>query len=116
MKFNQEALLVGVIGKKGAGTLDNGQAWATDRVELHVLSAFPDSDTMAHGQTVTSYAVDNFAANYEKAKSMIDQRIILQMEMIPAKKLGQQPRFVCLDFQVVGHIAKRPSIPQAVSA
>lgn len=98
MRFEQTAVLIGVVGKKGTGTLDNGQQWTTDRVELHVLSAFSEADSMAHGQTVLQYAVENYAEHYEKAKALIDQQVVLQMEMQPAKKLGQAPKIVCNGF------------------
>lgn len=99
MKFEQVAILIGVVGKKGTGQLDNGQQWSTDRVELHTLAGFPDSETMAHGQTAVVYQVENYAANYEPAKNLIDQQIILKMEMQPAKKLGQAPKIVCVGFE-----------------
>ena len=98
MKFEQTATLIGVVGKKGSGKLDNGNDWSTDRVELHCLAAFPDADQMAHGQTAMVYNVEDYAANYDRAKSLIDQRVTLQMEMVPAKKLGQPPRMVCIGF------------------
>lgn len=97
--FQQTVTLLGVVGKKGAGTLDNGQAWATDRVELHCLTAFPSDDSMAVGNTVSVYNVDDYAKNFEFAKSLVGQNIILHMEMIAAKKLGQAPRIVCRNFQ-----------------
>jgi hypothetical protein len=100
MKFNQEVSLVGVVGKKGNGTLDNGQTWSTDRVELHVLTPFPDSETMAFGNTITSYSVDNFQENFERAKMMVGKTINLEIEMTPAKKLGQAPRFTCIGFRI----------------
>jgi hypothetical protein len=100
MKFNQEVTLLGVVGKKGSGTLDNGQSWSTDRVELHVLTAFPDTETMAYGNTVNAYAVENYAENFERARAMIDKLIVLQMEMVPAKKLGSPPRFTCIGFSL----------------
>ena len=98
MKFDQTAILIGVVGKKGTGTLDNGKEWSTDRVELHVDTPFSESDTMAHGSTVTVYNVQDYAANYEKAKSCLHQQIILHMQMEPAKKLGAAPKFVCTGF------------------
>lgn len=99
MKFEQIVLLIGVVGKKGFGKLDNGQEWATDRVELHCLGQFPESDTMAHGQTAIVYNVENYLVHYEPAKQLIDQQIVLKMEMIPAKKLGSAPRMICTGFE-----------------
>lgn len=98
MKFEQKTVLLGVVGKKGSGQLDNGQAWHTDRVELHCIAPFPESDTMAVGDTVMTYSVDNFDLQFERAKSLIGQTITLQMEMIPAKKLGQAPKMICNSF------------------
>lgn len=102
MKIQLEGDLLGVIGKKGSGTLDSGQAWTTDRVELHVITPFPESETMAEGNTVTSYSVDNFDENFNRAKAMIGKKIILHIEMIPAKKLGMAPKFVCIGFNLHG--------------
>jgi hypothetical protein len=101
MKFEQKAVLMGVVGKKGEGTLENGAAWSTDRVELHVISPFPESDSMAHGSTVTCYNVADHDKNYGRARGCLNQEITLFMEMIPAKKLGTPPKFVCLDFTLV---------------
>jgi hypothetical protein len=98
MKFQQSAVLIGVVGKKGTGQLDNGQQWSTDRVELHALTPFPDSDTMAHGETCMVYAVEDYAAHYDRAKTMIQQEVVLDMEMVPSKKLGQAPKMVCVGF------------------
>lgn len=100
MKFDQEGELLGVVGKKGTGTLDNGNAWSTDRVELHIRTPFPDSEDMAHGDTVTAYAVQNFDENFSRAKAMLNKKIVLHMEMVPAKKLGQAPRFLCTGFNL----------------
>ena len=100
MKFIQTAVLLGVVGKKGSGKLDSGESWETDRVELHVLTEFSESDSMSHGKTVTSYQVQNYLEHYDKAKSMIDQFVDLQMEMIPAKKLGVAPRIICTGFRL----------------
>lgn len=115
MKFEQTALLIGVVGKKGAGTLDNGQAWATDRVELHVLAPFSEADTMAHGQTVMQYNVENYAEHYERAKQCIDQQVVLHMEMVPAKKLGQAAKIMCTGFSL-SVANKIPVMPKNVSA
>ncbi len=98
MKFKNQLNLVGVVGKKGSGTLDNGQAWATDRVELHCLAAFDDSDSMSHGQTVVVHHIDDYAQNYENAKALIGQDIIIDFEMIAAKKLGQAPKLIARSF------------------
>ncbi|HEX8376756.1 MAG TPA: hypothetical protein VF602_02985 [Pedobacter sp.] len=114
MQFEQSAVLLGVVGKKGNGTLDNGQTWATDRVELHVITPFSDSDSMAHGSTVTTYAVEDYAEHYERAKGMLQQEIVLKMEMIPAKKLGAAPRMVCIGFHPSA--PNRKQAPQQASA
>lgn len=106
MNFQQEAVLIGVVGKKGTGKLDNGDTWATDRVELHCLAPFDGSDTMANGQTVMVYQVDDFAKNYDAAKALIDQKVLLRMSMIPAKKLGQAPKIVCTAFEAAPRTAK----------
>lgn len=100
MNFEQVVTLIGVVGKKGNGRLDNGQEWSTDRVELHCLSEFPLSQTMAHGQTVIVYNVENYALNYDKAKACIDQKIVLQMQMQPALKLGAAPKMLCSGFEL----------------
>lgn len=101
MKFQTKATLIGVVGKKGSGKLDNGQDWATDRVELHVKTEFPDSDEMAHGATVSVYNVADHDKNYGRARVCLDKEIFLDMEMIPAKKLGAAPKYVCVDFGLV---------------
>ncbi len=102
MKFEQEGELLGVVGKKGTGTLDNGNAWSTDRVELHIRTPFPESETMAFGETVTSYAVQNFDENFSRARAMLNKKVVLHMEMVPAKKLGQAARFICTGFNLHG--------------
>lgn len=98
MKYTQTANLIGVVGKKGTGQLENGQTWSTDRVELHCAVPFPESDTMAHGDTVMTFNVENYAEHYEKAKSLIGQPITMEMEFVPAKKLGQAPKSICVGF------------------
>ena len=115
MKYTQTANLIGVVGKKGAGQLDNGQTWETDRVELHCAVPFPESDTMAHGDTVMTFNVQDYAANYEKAKSLIGQPIMMEMEFVPAKKLGQAPKSVCLGFSAATRTERRPNSPQTVA-
>lgn len=99
MKFQQIATLIGVVGKKGNGTLDNGNQWSTDRVELHVLVDFPSSDSMCHGKTVTVFNLEDYAKNYEFAKSLLDQEVILHMELVSAKKLGMAPKMICHGLQ-----------------
>ena len=120
MKFQTEALLIGVVGKKGHGTLDNGQEWATDRIELHVATPFPDSDEMAHGSTCTVYAVADHDKNYARARACLDKQIILDIEMIPAKKLGAAPKYVCVDFGLVREpVTKEPNksaLPEGVKS
>lgn len=111
MKYTQVANLIGVVGKKGNGQLENGQAWATDRVELHCAVPFPESDTMAHGDTVMTFNVEDYSKHYEKAKSLIGQPIIMEMEFIPAKKLGQAPKSVCVGFDAsLPQQAKKPPV------
>ena len=111
MKYEQTANLIGVVGKKGNGQLDNGQTWATDRVELHCAVPFPESDTMAHGDTVMTFNVENYAEHYEKAKSLIGQPITMQMEFVPAKKLGQAPKSICTGFYGSLPPARQKSAP-----
>lgn len=106
MKFSQDVTLIGVVGKKGSGTLDNGDAWSTDRAELHVLSQFDEADAMAHGQTVNVYQIQDYAANYEAAKLLIDQRITIDFEMVAAKKLGQAPKMVARAFRAANSAKK----------
>lgn len=113
MNFNQEAVLIGVVGKKGSGKLDNGNDWATDRVELHCLAPFDGSDSMAHGQTVLVYQVEDYAQHYEPAKALIDQKILLRMSMIPAKKLGQAPKIICTAFEAAPRTAKQQAAAMA---
>lgn len=97
--FQQKVTLIGVVGKKGSGKLDNGQAWETDRVELHCLSDFPESDSMATGQTVVVHRVDNYLVNYEPAKKLVGKDILLNMALVPSKKLGQAPAMRCQGFE-----------------
>jgi len=97
-RFEQNATLIGVVGKKATGQLDNGQLWATDRVELHCTVPFPQDDPMANGYTVVVYAVEDFEKHYEMAKSLISQAVVLRMELVPSKKLGSAPKMVCYGF------------------
>ena len=97
-RFEQNATLIGVVGKKGSGTLDNGNAWTTDRVELHCVVPFPQDDQNAFGDTVITYGVDNHDQWIGMAKDCIGQPITLRMELQPAKKLGQAPKMVCYGF------------------
>lgn len=89
MKFQNTVTLLGVVGKKGHGKLDNGEEWSTDRVELHVLSDFDSSDSMRHGQTVTVHKLEPFDEHYEKAKSCVGQRVVMDFELVAANKIGQ---------------------------
>lgn len=98
MRFEQTVILLGVVGKKGSGVMDNGQQWSTDRVELHCLSEFPETNEMSAGKTVVVYNVDNYNANFEKAKGCVDQQITLQMEMQTSLKIGATPKIVCTGF------------------
>lgn len=100
MKFKQSLLLIGVVGKKGSGTLDNGGAWETDRIELHTLGSFDLSDSKAVGKTVTVYKVDDYDANFSKAVKCIDQMIVCDFEMIANKNPGQAPKLVCRGFDL----------------
>lgn len=111
MKFEQTAVLIGVVGKKGNGVLDNGNQWATDRVELHIVVPFPESDTMAHGDTVMTYNVEDYAAHYDKAKTLIGQHVTLQMDMQAAKKLGQAPKMICTGFYAALPSGKQKQAP-----
>lgn len=102
MKFQQRLLLIGVVGKKGEGKLDNGQEYKTDRIELHTLGAFDAADPNAVGQTVTVYKIEGRDENYARAVKCIDQYIICDFEMVAAKNLGGQQRVVCRGFKVDG--------------
>lgn len=115
MKFEITAVLLGVVGKKGTGKLDSGETWSTDRVELHCLTDFPESDSMAHGKTVTAYAVQDYSAHYEKAKTMLDQPVVLQMEIQSAKKLGAAPRTVCIGFHPAPPMMKKPAMENRIT-
>jgi hypothetical protein len=97
-RFEQNARLIGVVGKKGSGTLDNGALWQTDRVELHCAVPFPSDDPMATGETVVVYAVADFEKHYEMAKSLVSNPIVLRMELVPSKKLGAAPKMECYGF------------------
>lgn len=97
-RFEQNATLIGVVGKKATGQLDNGQAWATDRVELHCVVPFPESDPNTFGDTVVMYQVDDHDQWLKMAKDCIGQPITLRMELQPAKKLGAAPKMVCYGF------------------
>lgn len=99
MEFEIICVLIGVVGKKGNGVLDNGDRWETDRVELHVLTSFDTTDSMAHGQTVAKHNLDDYAANYDKAKGLIDQRVKLRMKMVAAKTLGQAAKLTCVGIE-----------------
>lgn len=98
MQINITGTLIGVVGKKGTGKLDNGETWSTDRVELHVVTPFASDDSMAHGSTVTVYNLPDYAKHYDNAKACLSQEINLNMEMQAAKKLGAAPKFVCMGF------------------
>lgn len=98
-QFEQQTTLLGVVGKSGAGTLDNGQKWETNRVELHCLTQFPESDSMAVGSTVAMHRLEDFNKHYENAKLLVGQKIVLIMEVVPSKKLGQPPRMACVGFK-----------------
>lgn len=98
MKFKNTVMLLGVVGKKGSGTLDNGQAWQTDRVELHVLSDFDSSKTNSVGKTVVVYQIQDFNENYQNAKSCVGQNIVIDFEMVASEKLGQAPKMMARSF------------------
>ncbi|WP_331346820.1 hypothetical protein [Cellvibrio sp. UBA7661] len=97
-RFEQNATLIGVVAKKGQGTLDNGNAWHTDRVELHCVVPFPEGDANAIGDTVVVYQVEGRDQHIQMAKDCLGQPITLRMELQPAKKLGQAPKMVCYGF------------------
>lgn len=109
MKMQLNALLIGVVGKKAEGKLDDGKDWKTDRVELHVLSDFSTSDSMAHGKTVTVHQIENFSLHHQGAIALLDQEITLDIELIPAKNLGSPPRMVCTAFRPAS--MNRPNLP-----
>lgn len=108
MKMQLTATLIGVVGKKGEGKLDDGKDWKTDRVELHLLTDFSTTDSMAHGKTVTVHQIEGFSQNHQGAIALIDQEITLDLELIPAKKLGAPPRMVCTAFRPAS--MNRPSV------
>ncbi|HTF85336.1 MAG TPA: hypothetical protein VL987_12210 [Cellvibrio sp.] len=92
MKFQNTLTLLGVVGKKGSGKLDNGQDWKTDRVELHFLTDFDLSDAKTAGQTVVVYKLDGFDANYERARGCVGQRVVCEFQMVTSTKPGAMPR------------------------
>lgn len=98
MKFSNTVTLLGVVGKKGNGTLDDGTAWATDRVELHCLTEFDSADSMAHGNTVQVHQIQDYNAHYDKAKACIGQKVVIDFELVASKKLGQAPKMVARSF------------------
>lgn len=100
MKMQTKATLIGVVGKKGSGKLDNGENWVTDRVELHVLNSFPESDESAFGSTVSVYAVADHDKHFGRARACLDKEIILDIDMVPAKKPGALPKYICTDFNL----------------
>ena len=98
MKFDQKLKLLGVVGKKGSGTLDNGNQWSTDRVELHCLSKFDDSDSMSVGNTVVVHNIEDYASNFDKAKSLVGKDVLVSFDLIAAKKIGQAPKLIARTF------------------
>lgn len=98
MKFQQTLTLLGVVGKKGTGTLDNGKGWETDRCELHCLTDFDASDAKTVGQTVTIYRVEDYNANFAKACAAVGQRIVCEFEMVASTKPGVMPKLALRSF------------------
>lgn len=99
MKFQNTLTLLGVVGKKGSGQLDNGKAWTSDRVELHFLVDFDVADAKTAGQTVAIYKLDGFDANYVRATACIGQRVVCEFQMVASTKPGVSPKVELKSFQ-----------------
>lgn len=92
MKFQNTLTLLGAVAKKGSGTLDNGKAWESNRVELHFLTDFDVADSKAVGQTTVIYKIADADAHFAKAVHCIGQRVVCDFEMVPSTKPGVAPK------------------------
>jgi len=88
--IQQTAQLVGVVPKNGSGTLDNGTAWSTDRVELHCLIPL-DETKGAKGMTSQIFKIQGCDANRDRAFALIGQNIVVELDLV-AGNPGQAPK------------------------
>jgi hypothetical protein len=78
--FKQQVQLVGVIKKTGSGTLESGQAWSHDHVELHVLVKL-DEEKGGFGSSTVTHRVQGAEINFAKAKPLVSKTIEISFEM-----------------------------------
>jgi hypothetical protein len=76
--IEQTAKLVGVMPKKGSGKFDDGREWATDHVELHVLTPLAGEGS---GFATTIHKIQNCDQNINKAKELVGRDIVLTLEL-----------------------------------
>ena len=93
-----EADLVGFTPKKGSGTFDDGKAWATDHVELHVLT--PLSGDGAKGYATVSHRIKDCDAHSVAAAAAVGKKISLSCEM-QTKGRGDKPQLMPVSFKVI---------------
>jgi hypothetical protein len=83
--IEMHAQLVGAVPKKGSGTLDGGQTWAHDHVELFVLTPLKGDGI---GHATTPYRIQGCDANIASAKSLVGSDIVLTLEVETNGKSG----------------------------
>jgi len=84
--------LLGVVPKKGSGTLEDGQKWETDRVDLHCLTPLDDSKG-ALGSTTSVYKLQGHDQHIDNAKSLVGKDVVLRLNMV-TKGSGSAPNLV----------------------
>ena len=97
--IQQTAKLIGVEPKKGSGTLDNGNAWSSDRVDLHCVIAL-DETRGAKGMTAQIFKIQGCDENSDAAFKAIGQQIVIDMELV-AGRPGQPPKLTAKSFRAV---------------
>lgn len=99
MQIQMHVKLAGFSPKKGSGTMENGQSWSHDHVELFCLTPLKES-TGSKGFATSPYRIPNCDANKELASSLVGQDIVLNCEMITNGK-GGKPEVVPVSFHSV---------------
>ena len=96
--IKRKLVLLGVVGKKGSGLLQDGKPWETDRVELHCLDNFSDDMPNAVGQTVIVYKIQDHDKHFHAAQDCIGQEIYIHLKFKISTKPGVAPTLEPVSF------------------
>lgn len=96
--------LIGALPKKGTGTLESGESWSTDRVDLHCETPL-DISKGGVGFTSTTYRLEGHDKWRDTACSLVGQDVFLTVNLVSNGNAGNT-KMVCTGIQAANPRSK----------